>query len=97
MALTAVQTRQIAVVWAQQNFGQPNVVAKYSIDQIQAAASAVDVAFDTTLSAAVIAVGGATTVINGLSAQITVSMPGATASQQTMLACNVLEKRAGII
>jgi hypothetical protein len=49
------------------------------------------------LNAAVIAVGGATTIINGLSAQITASMPGATAQQQTLLACHVLEKRAGII
>lgn len=97
MALTAAQARQVAALWADVSFVQASITAKYSLDQIQTAVSAVDAAFDTTLSAAVIAVGGATTIINGLSGQITASMVGATATQQTLLCCYVLMKRAGII
>jgi hypothetical protein len=96
--LTTQQQAQAAAKVAAVMFGGvANVVANYSLDQIQAAVAAVDNAFNTTLNAAVIAVGGSTTIINGLSAQITASMPGATASQQTMVACYTLMKRAGII
>lgn len=97
MALTQQQTTQCAAYWALHNFVVPNVTANYSLTQIQAAVSAVDVAFDTTLNAAVAAVGGTTTIIQGLSAQITASMPGATAQQQTLVVCYVLMKRAGVI
>jgi D-lyxose ketol-isomerase len=95
--LTATQVAQCAAYWALQNFVVPNVTAKYSLDQIQTAVSAIDAAFDTTLSAAVTAVGGSTTIANGLSSQITASMAGASVAQQTLLVCYVLMKRAGII
>jgi len=94
---TQQQTQAAASVAAAMFGGVANVVANFSLDQIQAAIAAVDVAFNTTLNAAVIAVGGTTTIANGLSAQITSSMPGATASQQTMVVCYTLMKRAGII
>ena len=96
-ALTSQQQQQCAAYWALQNFVIPNVTANYSLTQIQSAVAAVDAAFDTTLSAAVAAVGGNTTIVNGLSSQITASMPGASVSQQTLLVCYVLMKRAGII
>jgi hypothetical protein len=96
--LTTQQQAQAATKVAEAMFGGvTNVVASYSLDQIQAAVAAVDNAFNTTLNAAVIAVGGATTIANGLSSQITASMPGATAAQQTIVACYTLMKRAGII
>jgi hypothetical protein len=95
--LTSAQVAQTAQFWALQNFVTPNVTANFSLTQIQSAVSAVDAAFDTTLNAAVVAVGGTTTIVNGLSAQITTSMPGASAQQQTLLCCYVLMKRAGII
>ncbi len=95
--LSPTQVAQTAAFWALQNFVIPNATAVYNLTQIQTAVAAVDSAFDTTLANAVLAVGGNTTIINGLSSQITGSMPGASASQQTLLACYVLMKRAGII
>ncbi len=95
--LTTQQVTQTAAYWALQNFVVPKVTATYSLDQIQAAVSATDAAFDTTLAVAVTAVGGNTTIATGLSSQITASMPGATAAQQTLLVCFVLMKRANII
>jgi hypothetical protein len=95
--LSATQAAQCAAYWANANFVVPKVTANYSLDQIKTAVAAIDNAFDTTLSAAVTAVGGSTTVAGGLSSQITASMPGATVTQQTLLVCHVLMKRAGII
>lgn len=95
--LTAAQQRQAAASWANAVFVIGNTTAAYSLDQIAAAIAAVDNAFDTTLSAAVAAVGGATTIANGLSSQITASMPGASVAQQTLIVCYTLMKRAGII
>ena len=95
MALTNQQTRFIAAYWS--NLAFKNAVANFSTDQIQAAAAAIDSAFDTTLSAAVTAVGGSTTVINGLAQIIPAPFSSATAQQKTLLACHVLMKRANII
>jgi hypothetical protein len=95
MALTAAQQTAVAAYWA--NVAFANAVANYSLDQIAAAAAAIDAAFDTTLTAAVAAVGGGTTVINGLASVIPAPFSGATAAQRTLLACHVLMKRAGII
>jgi hypothetical protein len=77
--------------------GVNNVVANFGLDQIQNAITAVDVAFNTTLSAAVAAVGGNTTIATGLSDQITAAMPGATVAEQTTVVCYTLMKRAGVI
>ena len=95
--LTAAQQQATAVYFANQVFVLPNATATFSLTQIAAAVAAVDNAFDTTLSAAVAAVGGSTTIANGLSSQITASMPGATVAQQTLIVCHTLMKRAGII
>jgi hypothetical protein len=95
--LSAADIASCASYWANASFVAPNAVANYSLTQIQSAISAIDAAFDTTLNTAVAAVGGNTTVIRGLSAQITTSMPGATVAQQTLLVCHVLMKRAGLI
>lgn len=95
--LTSLQQAAVAAYWANAAFVTPKVTANYSIDQIATAVAAIDNAFNTTLSAAVTAVGGGTTIIAGLSGQITASMPGASATEQTLLVCHVLMKRAGII
>jgi len=97
MALTTQQKRDLCAVWATVNFVAPNAVANFGLDDLQAAATAIDNAFDTTLSAAVTAVGGGTTVINGLASVIPAPFSNATAQQKTLLACYVLMKRAGLI
>jgi hypothetical protein len=96
MALSNTQTLATAAYWANQAFSA-TVTANFSLTDIQAAAAAIDNAFDTTLNAAVAAVGGTTTVINGLAAVIPAPFSTATAQQKTLLACHVLMKRAGII
>lgn len=95
--LTAAQQQATAAFWANVNFVEIGATAIYSLDQITAAAAALDNAFDTTLNAAVTAVGGNTTVINGLNAIIPAPFSGATVQQKTLLCCYVLMKRAGII
>ena len=97
MALTTAQKQAIAQYWALVNFVEPNVTAIFNTADLSAAATAVDNAFDTTLNAAVTAVGGTTTIINGLSAVIPSPFSGASVQQKTLLACYVLMKRAGII
>lgn len=95
--LTPAQVNQVAAQWIMDNFVTPNAVANMTTTQVQAAVQTLDAAFDTTLSAAVIAVGGGTTVINGLAATLPAPFSGTTAAQKTMLCCYVLMKRAGII
>lgn len=95
--LTSAQQQAVAAFWADVNFVVAKVTANFSLDQIQAAAAALDSAFDTTLNAAVTAVGGTTTVINGLNAIIPAPFSGATVQQKTLLCCYVLMKRAGVI
>jgi len=95
MALTTQQKRDLSAVWARVNFS--GSVANFNLDDLTAAATAIDNAFDTTLNAAVVAVGGTTTVINGLASVIPAPFSGATAQQKTLLACYVLMKRSGII
>lgn len=96
MALNTTQLQDCGRKWANINFVAAGVVANYSLADLQAAAAAIDNAFDTTLSAAVAAVGGGTTVIAGLNAVIPAPFSGATVAQKTLLCCYVLEKRAGI-
>lgn len=95
--LTADQKRQVASFWADVNFVVAQAKAVYSIDDLVAAAQAIDNAFDTTLNNAVAAVGGTTTVINGLASVIPAPFSGATVPQKTLMACYVLMKRAGLI
>ena len=95
--LSAAQVKQIGQLWVMNNYVATNVTATMNEAQIEAAVSAVDNALDTTLTAAVAAVGGSTTVINGLAAVMPAPFSGATVAQKTMLVCYVLMKRAGII
>lgn len=95
--LTAAQVKQVGQLWATNNFVVPNTTATMTTANIEAAVTALDNAFDTTLNAAVIAVGGGLTVINGLNAIIPAPFSGATAQQKTMLCCWVLMKRVGLI
>ena len=95
MALTTADQ-----LWVGQYAGQKlftGVVANFNVADLQAAAAAIDAAFDTTLSAAVTAMGGSTTVINGLVAAIPSPFSGATNQQKAQLACWVLLRRAGLL
>ena len=96
MALSAAQKTAAAAYWADKVFTQ-SVTANFALDQIAAAATAIDNALDATLNTAVTAVGGATTIANGLNQIIPAPFSGATAAQKTLLVCHVLMKRAGII
>lgn len=97
MALTAQQKIDCASFWVNASFVVPNVVASFSTTDIQSAVTAFDGALDTTLSAAVTAVGGGMTVINGLASIIPAPFSTASAAQKTLLLCYVLMKRAGLI
>lgn len=96
MALTTQQKAQVAAYWANVVFTSA-VTANFNTDDIAAAATAIDNAFDATLNQAVAAVGGTTTIIQGLASVIPAPFSGATAQQKTLLACHVLMKRAGLI
>ncbi len=95
MALSDAQRLAVAQFAGQQLFR--NSLANFNIADLKAAATAIDNAFDTTLNAAVVAVGGSTTVINGLASVIPAPFSSATAQQKTLLACWVLMKRSGLI
>lgn len=93
--LTGAQQLACAQYAGQQLFAA--AVANFNVADIQAAVVALDAAFDTTLSAAVTAVGGSTTVINGLAGVLPSPFSGATAQQKTLVCCYTLMKRAGLI
>jgi YbbR domain-containing protein len=95
MALTTAQRLACAQFAAAELFRE--TVAIYGVDDVLAAINAIDNALDTTLATAVTAVGGSTTVIQGLASVIPSPVSGATAAQKTMLLVYVVEKRAGII
>src|SRR5512139_3872769 len=97
MALTTQQLRDTSAFWADVNFVKVSITANFSLADIQAAAQAIDNAFDTTLNAAVTAVGGTNTIIQALAASIPLPFKNATVQQKTLLACYVLMKRAGLI
>lgn len=95
MPLTTAQNRDAAAQVANKIFS--TVTANFALDNIQAAITAVDNALDSTLNQAVAAVGGTTTVANGMAAVIPAPFSTATAQQKTLLVCFVLMKRAGLI
>jgi hypothetical protein len=97
MALTVQQQQDVARYWANVSFVQANVVANFHLGDLNAAAAAIDAAFDTTLNAAVIAVGGGLTVTQAMAAVIPAPFNGATAQQKVLLVCYVMMKRAGLI
>lgn len=98
MALTTPQNRDAAAQVASKIFDQTVAnVAKFNLADLQAAVTAVDNALDATLNQAVTAVGGTTTVANGMAQVIPAPFSTATAQQKTLLVCYVLMKRTGLI
>src|SRR5512143_1035237 len=97
MALTSVQQRDVVTYWIQRHFVAINIVANFNTEDLRAAVQAIDNAFDTTLSQAVAALGGALTVAQGLNAIIPAPFSTATAQQKTFLVCYVAMKRAGLL
>jgi 6-phosphogluconate dehydrogenase (decarboxylating) len=97
MALTAQQKRDASAYWVNQNFVFKQILANYSLDDIQAAATSIDNAFDTTINQAQTAGFGNMTVIQAINANIPAPFNGASLQQKIELACHVLMKRAGII
>lgn len=95
MAMTALH-QQACADWAcAQLF--VNSVAHFNRADALAAVQAVDSALDTALSAAVTAVGGSTTVINGLASVLPFPWSTGNVSEKTMIAVAVFLGRAGMI
>jgi len=95
--LTTQQLRDVAAYWANHNFVGGNITANFSIDHIQNAAASIDQALDTTINQAQNAGYGPMTILNGINANIPAPFSTANLQQKINLACNVLEKRAGLI
>ncbi len=93
--LTAQQIRDTSVHWAQKWFA--NLTAVYSLDDLNAAITAIDNAFDTTLNAAVTAGHGTQTVVQALNSVIPAPVSGATTQQKAELVCFAIMKRFGLI
>src|SRR6476660_402760 len=97
MALTTQQIRDASAFWANKWFVAANAVAVYSVDDLNAAISAIDAAFDTTLNNAVTAGHGAQTLVQALNSVIPAPVSGATTQQKAELVCYAVMKRFGII
>jgi hypothetical protein len=97
MALTNAQLQDVAAYWANHNFVSANVTANYHIGDLIAAAQSIDQAFDTTINAAQSAGFGNMTIIQGINANIPAPFNAASLQWKINLACNVLQKRAGLI
>ena len=95
--LTAQQLHDTATYWANVHFVNRNATAIYTIDDLSAAISQVDGAFDTTLNAAVSAGHGAQTVVQALNSVITGPVSGATNQEKAELVCFAIMKRYGLI
>ena len=103
-ALNASQVQTCAAQLAGCLFGGLTVpvagsVATASINwaDLQAAVSALDAAYDTTLATATAQTAGTDTILQYLASQIPAPASGGTAQQKTVLACLVLLKRVGLI
>jgi hypothetical protein len=95
--LSAAQQQQVATLWANEHFVAPNAIAVFTTTDIIAAVQALDNAFDTTLNAAVTAVGGTLSIIQGLNAAIPAPFSSASVQAKTTLCTDVLMARAGLI
>jgi len=95
--LTAQQLRDVAAYWADHNFVGQKVTATFSVDHIVAAAQSIDDAFDTTINQAQAAGFGPQKIINAINSNLPSPFSSASLQQKINLACNVLEKRAGLI
>lgn len=95
--LTQKQILDASAFWANKWFVTPRAVAVYSIDDLSAAITAVDTAFDTTLNAAVTAGHGTQTIVQALNSVIPAPLSGATTQQKAELVCFAISKRFGLI
>jgi hypothetical protein len=95
--LTAQQVRDTSAFWANKWFVADNLLAGFSIDDISAAVTQIDNAFDMTLNAAVSAGHGAQTVVQALNSVIPAPFSAATAQQKAELVCFAISKRYGLI
>jgi hypothetical protein len=99
--LTPQQVRDTSAYWVNKWFvglsTLPPATAIYTIDDLNAAISAIDNAFDTTLNAAVSAGHGAQTIVQALNSVIPAPLSGATAQQKAELVTFAIAKRYGLI
>src|SRR6516162_557271 len=95
--LTPQQVRDTSAFWANKWFVGANSLAAFSIDDINAAVTQIDSAFDTTLNAAVSAGHGAQTIVQALNSVIPVPFSTATTQQKAELVCFAISKRYGLI
>lgn len=95
--LTAQQIRDISAYWAHKWFVTAATTAVYSVDDLNAAITAIDIAFDTTLNAAVTAGHGTQTIVQALNSVIPAPLSGATTQQKAELVCFAISKRFGLI
>ncbi len=93
--LTPGEIHDTSAHWADKWFASATAV--YSLDDLNAAVTAIDGAFDTTLNAAVTAGHGAQTVIQALNSVIPAPVSGASAQQKAELVCYAISKRFGLI
>lgn len=95
MAMTATHQQLCANIACARLF--VNAVAHFNTTDALAAVQAVDAALDATLSQAVVAAGGSTTVINALAAQLPAPWSTGSTAEKTMIAVVVFEGRGGLI
>jgi len=95
--LTPQQVRDTSAFWANKWFVGANSLANFSIDDINAAVTQIDNAFDTTLNAAVSAGHGAQTIVQALNSVIPAPFSSATTQQKAELVCFAIMKRYGLI
>jgi hypothetical protein len=95
--LTAQQVAQAAAVWSNKWFVTAASLAVYNSDDLAAAITQIDNAFDMTINAAASAGHGAQTVVQALNSVIPAPVSGATAQQKAELVCFAIMKRYGLI
>ena len=95
--LTAQQVRDTSTFWANKWFVGLNSLANFSIDDISAAITQIDNAFDTTINAAASAGHGTQTIVQALNSVIPAPFSTATAQQKAELVCFAISKRYGLI
>jgi len=93
--LTPQQVRDTSAFWANKWFLAATAI--YSVDDLNAAVTQIDNAFDTTLNAAVSAGHGAQTIVQALNSVIPAPFSGATVQQKAELVCFAISKRYGLI
>lgn len=95
--LTPQQTRDTSAYWANKWFVSNSQLAGFSLDDLNAAVTQIDNAFDTTLNQAVSAGHGAQTIVQALNSVIPAPFSSATAQQKAELVCFAISKRYGLI